>query len=136
MPGARRHGRYRNPLHIQVATKIAFLFGSSGEERINSHIFVRADAFSSRACLDRSFGPLHIGMPVRGVLELAERGYCSAHLVGWCTFPNPALFHHFRKSFPDLGCFRCAPTAFAERSLDRLPIGMAVWSFARKAFSI
>ena len=70
------------PLQIHVVCKLSFRYGTSDSERKNSHIFVMVNAFSSRACIDRSFEPIHIGMPVRGVLELTESGCCSAQLVG------------------------------------------------------
>ena len=70
------------PIQLQVVVKLSFRFGKTANERQNSFIFARVNAFSSRAGLDRCFEPVTLGSPVKGVLELTGSSYESAQLVG------------------------------------------------------
>lgn len=79
---AEKMGDTDAPLRMQIVAMIAYRFDTAVGERKNSHVFVRINAFSSRAVLGRPFGAIRIGMPVRGALELTEIGYGSDQLVG------------------------------------------------------
>ena len=70
------------PLHVQVVAKLTFRYGSSIEERYDSHIYVRINAFASKACLDKSFECLTLGTPVCGVIDATDSSYKSAQLLG------------------------------------------------------
>ena len=70
------------PISLQVIVKLPFRFGETAKGKEDSFLFARVNAFSSMACLGRSFESLCLGMPVRGVLELTRGTYESAQLVG------------------------------------------------------
>ena len=70
------------PMLVQIVAKLAFKYGQTAEERWHSHVLVRINAFSSRACLDKSFEPISLGTPVRGIIEVTDSEYGSAQLIG------------------------------------------------------
>ena len=76
------------PLHLQVIAKLWYKFGKKAAEKHWSHIFVRINAFSPRACLDKSFEALTLGAPIRGILEITDSHYGSAQLIGCTSTPG------------------------------------------------
>ena len=80
------------PLHVQIVAKLTFKYGSSDSERQHSHVFVRINAFASRACLGKSFEALTLGMPAKGLIDGTDGDYKSAQLIGFLdviTLPPP-----------------------------------------------
>ena len=69
------------PIHLQVVVKLSFKYDE--ENRKSSHVFLRVNAFSSRACIDKSYDTLTLGTPVVGVLDLTDSTYKSAQLIGF-----------------------------------------------------
>ena len=69
------------PFTAQIVTKLPFRYGKTEAERQDSYVFVRIQAFSSRACLGKSFDTVALGTPIRGVLDITTGDYNSAQLV-------------------------------------------------------
>ena len=72
-----------SPFCAQVVVKLPYKFGSSHWEEKVSFIYVRLNAFASRACLGGTYQPLCMGSVVRGLIEKADSDYDTAQLVSW-----------------------------------------------------
>ena len=67
----------------QGVSKLVYRYGEKSDEWEDSFVSVRIDAFASKACLCKSFGTISLVAPIRGVTELTDSEYGSAHLVVW-----------------------------------------------------
>ena len=70
------------PFAAQVVVMLSFRYGDTADERYDSFIYARVNAFSSRACLNKSFEPVPVGTPVVGLLDITKSDYKSAQLIG------------------------------------------------------
>ena len=72
------------PSQLQVVSKAPWLFGASTSETEDSYIFVRIQAFLSKAVFAHAPAVcLRVGLPVVGFLEPSSGSAKSAQLVGW-----------------------------------------------------
>ena len=85
-----------SPFCAQVALKIPYKFGSSPCEEKFSFIYVRLNAFASRACVGGTYQPLCMGSVVRGLIEKADIDYDTAQLVAWsCASAAEKVWFYF-----------------------------------------
>ena len=76
----------------------AYRYGVTEAGRTGSRIFARFSDISFRACLSEISEPLHLGAPVRGVIEITESGYSSSRLSG--RVGGPASYTERRRAQP------------------------------------
>ena len=79
------NGDTETKLVLLVAAKLSFRYGSSAGGRKNSHVSVRANAFASRARIEKSSEPVALRTPIRWAIELTSKSYDSSHLIGFLT---------------------------------------------------
>ena len=111
------------PLRLQVVAKLPYRFGKTEAETKDSHIFVRVNAFASRACLDKSFDCVKLGSVVCGIWGNTSSTYHSAQLVGspnGFLWPPPHVSSLIRYPFPH-GPPRLTPNG-TMRNLNRIGI--------------
>ena len=106
------------PLLLQAVLKLAYRYGKTEAGRKDSYIYVRVNAFPSRACLSKSFEPLYVGMPIAGVLGLTESGYNSAQLVGWTPTTYMEWWHAKPRSYFDEGIQLCSGSIYNRPQLS------------------
>ena len=70
------------PLHLQVVVKLAYKFGTTADEYKYSPIYARANAFASRASLNKSFECVGLGAPTQCILDITDSKYNSAQPIG------------------------------------------------------
>lgn len=100
------------PLLAQIVVKLAFKYGDTAEEKQDSHVYVRINAFSSKACLDRSFDTLVLGQPVCGIIEATDSDYRSAQLMGWRPTTFQEWYHGQARSYWMDGIELCPESIF------------------------
>ena len=70
------------PMALQVVAKLSFRYGQTADEKVDSYVVVRVNAFASKACVGRSFEPISLGTPIKGIVEVTDSDYGSAQLLG------------------------------------------------------
>ena len=89
------------PWHIQVVAELAYRYGNKEAEGRDSYVYVRINAFASRALLDRNYEAFTLGAPAKGLLEATDSDYKSAQLIGFLAFgvfPFSQKFILFRRT--------------------------------------
>ena len=91
------------PAQLQLVVQIPWRFGNSPAETTASHIFVRVQAFVSRAAFTSPVQRLAVGDPVVGYLEPTNGPSKSAQLVSWSptvVLPPTLLFFLYSRWYP------------------------------------
>ena len=71
------------PAHVQVIVKVPWRFGSSQAETRASFVWVRINAFISKALFTTPVRALQVGEPIVGFVEPTNGDSKSAQLVSW-----------------------------------------------------